>query len=125
MRHLPVAVILLVACSHGPSSRRPDDPRERQHEEFLACWAGKMPRWLDDEAVAEARRMDRWGALATNPNDSFRTSTVSASPPPPGRAGDTGGSSRYATILDERREYNERCKLLRSVQRGPSLPVAR
>ena len=84
-----------------------------------------MPSWLDDEAAADARRLDRWGALGTNPNDSFRPSTVSAAPAPPERAGDTGGSSRYAYILQERHEFNERCKLLRSVQRGPSLPAAR
>jgi hypothetical protein len=125
MRHLALATVLLVACSHGPSNRPPADPRERQRAEFVACWGGRMPPWLDDDAAAAARRMDRWGTLGSNPDDSFRPLTVSAAPPLPERAGDSGGSSGYAGILQERHEFNERCKLLRSVQRGPSLPAAR
>jgi hypothetical protein len=84
-----------------------------------------MPAWLDDGAVEEAKRLDRWGAMGRNPDDSFRDSTVAAATPPAARAADTGGGSRYAAILAERREFSQRCKLLRSVEPGPALPVAR
>lgn len=122
---LCIACIALAACVHDPG-RGPDSARERQRAEAAACFGGTWPAWLDDGALAESSRLDRWGATALNPDDSFRDSTVAAATPPPARrAPDASATSRYAGILEERREFQQRCALLRASGPGPGLVPVR
>ena len=121
---LPLS-LALVACVHA-APRPPADPHERQRAESAACFAGGWPAWLDDGALADSARADQWGANAINPNDSFRDSTLAAAPPPPRpRAADASGNSRYAAVLEERREFQQRCALLRASGPGPALVPVR
>jgi len=101
------------------------DEKERRQAELAACWAGTLPPWLDDQALAEAQRLDRWSSRGINPNDSFRDSTVSAVPAPPLPDPASGsGASRYAAIMDERRAFQERCQVVRSSGKGTALAPA-
>jgi hypothetical protein len=122
-RRAALALLLLSACLHDPG-RGPSDPREKQQAEAAACFSGTWPSWLDDEALADASRLDRYGATSMEPNASFRDATVAASPSlPPKRASDVADSSRYAGLLEERREFRKRCERLRAAtpDAGPGL----
>ncbi len=120
------ALALGAGCMTRAAHGEPTDERTRRQEEFAACWKGTFPRWLDDDALAEASRADRWRMLGTNPDDSFRASTVAySSVPPPPRAADSGGSSRAAALLEERKQFQSRCALLRTSGRGPAVPAPR
>lgn len=118
---LALSASLALACLHDPG-RGPADGGERQRAEVAACFADTWPAWLDDQALADSARLDRWGATAVNPNESFRDSTIAAAPPPPRpRPADTSGSSRYAALLEERQQFQQRCALLRASGPGPGL----
>jgi hypothetical protein len=113
------ALSLLAACAHASAPRPPADPGERQREELAACHRGALPGWLDDDALAEAQRLDRYG-LAVDPNDSFRTGTMSAQPALP-QVG-ARGPSRADLVLAERSEFQARCALVKSAGHGAALP---
>jgi hypothetical protein len=117
------SLTLLAGCAHASPARPPADPAERQRVEFVACQGNALPAWLDDAALAEASRLDRWSAFGSDPNDSYRGATLSAQPAlPPRPAASSAGGSRAEAILAERREFQKRCDLLRSAGRGLALP---
>ncbi|BDG08206.1 hypothetical protein [Anaeromyxobacter paludicola] len=114
-----LAALLVIAsgCAHRVLERPPPlDLRDRQRAEAAACWSGKLPYWLDDAALADAAQRDGREGDASRANESFEPGTAmrAASPPPLGRAG-TGGRHQSA-LLSERREFQDRCALLRAEQ---------
>jgi hypothetical protein len=116
--------VLVAGCIHGrPAERAPADPKQRERAEFVACQNGTLPGWLDDKALAEASRLDRWSTFGSDPLDSFRAGTLSAQPSlPPGPGGSRGHASRYEAAMDERREFQRRCDLLRTSGQGVIVP---
>ncbi len=117
---VPPLLVLLTGCLHSvPERRPPSDARDRERAEAAACWSGTFPPWLDDRALEEASRMDRWSAVGSDPNENFRTGTYAAAPAlPPPRSANAGNRSGYAAITRERQEFQMRCNLMRSKGRG-------
>lgn len=100
----------------------PRDLAERRRAEDAACWAGTLPAWLDEDALASAARLDRSEARAGRWNDSFRGPSYTDQPPP--TPAPTQGS-RVDALWEQRRELQRRCSLLRwDVKRrgGPPKP---
>jgi hypothetical protein len=101
---------LLTGCVYEVRPEQPpQDVSRRQQAEVRACWNGVLPAWLDDSALGGSARLDRREAQASGVNDSFRGATFSPQPPTTPRPG-----SRVATLLGERRAFQQRCALLRS-----------
>ena len=126
MRHLLAALVALLACVHR-AAPPPDIARERRAAETRACFEDRLPPWLDDEALAEAERIDRWGASGRDPNDGWRISGGAAytADVPARRPSDASGGSRATAILEQRREFRARCDVLRTSGHGPALPPVR
>ncbi|OFX20848.1 MAG: hypothetical protein A2V77_04540 [Anaeromyxobacter sp. RBG_16_69_14] len=101
---------LLAGCVYEVRPEQPPhDVGKRRQAEVRACWNGVLPAWLDDSALAGAARLDRREAQASRVNDSFRGATFSSQPPTMPQPG-----SRVASLLDERRAFQQWCALLRS-----------
>ena len=113
-----VLAVALAGCVRGVPPLGPQDAKERQRAEAAACWAGEWPPWLDDGALAEASRFDRWGTLGATPDESFIAGTrIFEPPPPPPRQGE-GAGTRAQAIREARQDYHTRCSLLRSAGEG-------
>jgi hypothetical protein len=105
---LLAAVCLLAACAHDARREPPSDPRKRREAETAACFRREVPAWLDDGALASAVRQDRLEGEASRANDSFRGGAFVAQPPLP------AGGPRVSALLEERRRFEDRCRLLRA-----------
>jgi hypothetical protein len=94
----------------------PSNQGERRRAEVDACHHGALPAWLDDAALSTAAQVDRGEAQASSLNDSFMTDTAGAMarPPPALPTSSAGAGSRVAAMLGDRREFEERCRAMRS-----------
>jgi len=107
--------VIATACVHEVLQLSPPiDARERQRAEAAACWRGSLPYWLDDAALGEAARRDRREGDASRANESFQAGTAmkARQPPPSARPGDAGPHA--SALVEERRDFEQRCALLRS-----------
>ncbi len=131
MRHVrwPIAIglALLCGCVHRLAAEPPTDAKERRRAEIAACQSGTFPPWLDDQALAARSRRDRWDALQFDPKDSYLAGTNGRyqSQPPSSPPAEGGAASRYAAIMNERRDFQARCQVIRSTRPGPALPSVR
>jgi hypothetical protein len=114
------AVLALAGCLTplrvpGP----PSDPGERRRAEGEACRHGALPAWLDDAALSTAAQLDRGEAQASSLNDSFLSDSAGAMarPPPTSPTSGAAGGSHVAAMLAERRNFEDRCQVLRSAGR--------
>jgi hypothetical protein len=112
---LAALIAACAACSalDPPQVRPPDDRRERQRAEVLACRDGVQPAWLDDTALAAAIRADEREGKASRANDAFQGATYRSQPPAEG-----GGGPRAAALTQQRREFQLWCATLRSRGKG-------
>jgi hypothetical protein len=116
MRRVLACAAVLAACGHDPVWKRPADPAERERAEFGACLADRWPAWLDDRALEEAVRIDGWGHDYVDPKDSFREwSPYSHQSSLPSTRRGSPGTSRQASIEEERRDFRARCNLMKAV----------
>jgi hypothetical protein len=106
---LVAAPLLLAACAHSVGPRQPPppplDPRERHTAEVEACAAGKLPAWLDDEALNAALDLDRREAQASVSNEAFHGATYVAQPPASTKPG-----PHATAIEDGRRAFQITCE---------------
>lgn len=94
-----------------PPERPPVPPAERERAELEACERGALPPWLDDRALDEAARADRWDAQALDLQGSYLER--SGEHLPPHRASDRAASSKAVEILRQRDELRARCEAMK------------
>ena len=88
--------------------------------ELAACQNGKLPEWLNDEALDDASRVDRYSLSYVNRKDLFAGETTpggSNLPPPPPRPTDHGADAKVASIMGERQDFKRWCDGIRVGQR--------
>lgn len=87
---------------------------------MTACVDRTYPPWLDDRALSDASRLDRWGIFGQDPNSAYRDATSAHQAVLPARS--SGASSRYAAIMAARREFDQKCKEVLSNEKMPPGP---
>ncbi len=113
--HRLAAAALTLACAGYPvrPPQPPTDPKERLRAEIAACSNAKLPRWLDDDALASAIALDGREGQASAVNESFHGAAY-ASQPPPAR----GGGAHTAAVFEERRAFERWCAGLKARSPG-------